>query len=216
MEAQFRTQVLGLGRASAVAVLELYVDLHRNPELSGFERRTAARFAEAIAAAGFDVTPGVGGHGVVGVLLNGPGPTVMMRCDLDALPVEEHTGLAYASQVRARGADGVEVPVMHACGHDVHTAALVGAAQLLAGLRTHWRGTLVVVGQPAEETLTGARAMLDDGLYTRFPRPDVVLAQHVAPLQAGSPASVAPATNSPSLTPVKVLNGLVLQAARYR
>lgn len=185
MEEPLRTRLLARSGVIVPAVLELYLSLHRSPELSGFERGTAARFADAIAAAGLDVTRGVGGHGVVGVLANGNGPTVMVRCDLDALPVEERTGLAYASRVRARGADGIEVPVMHACGHDVHTAAVAGAAQLLAEFREQWSGTLVVVGQPAEETLTGARAMLADGLYSRFPRPDVVLAQHVAPFQAG-------------------------------
>ncbi|MFJ7199567.1 MULTISPECIES: amidohydrolase [unclassified Streptomyces] len=155
--------------------LTLYLDVHHNPELSGEERRTAALFADRLAAIGCEVTRGVGGHGVVGELRNGEGPRVYVRAELDALPLEELTGLPYAS---GNGA-------MHACGHDLHLAAATGTAELLARTTAHWRGTLVVLGQPAEETLTGARAMLDDGLYERFGRPDVVLAQHTAPLPAG-------------------------------
>jgi amidohydrolase len=156
--------------------LEVYRDLHRHPEVSGDEVRTAARFGDELADAGLDVTRGVGGHGVVGVLGNGEGPTVLLRAELDALPIEERTQLGYAS----------ETPdVMHACGHDAHASALIAAAGLLIRGTKRWRGTVVVVGQPAEETLAGARAMLADGLYTRFPRPDVVLAQHVAPFPAG-------------------------------
>lgn len=154
---------------------EFTIDLHMHPEASGEEVRTAARLGDALAAQGCAVTPGIGGHGVVGVLTNGDGPRVYLRAELDALPVRERTGLPYAA----------EGPLMHACGHDLHTAALLGAASLLAGSRDHWQGTLVVVGQPAEETLTGARAMLEDGLYTRFGRPDAVLAQHSAPLLGG-------------------------------
>ncbi|MGW1542077.1 amidohydrolase [Streptomyces sp. NPDC002309] len=151
------------------------MDLHRHPEPSGEESRTAARLAEELTAEGYAVTRGVGGHGVVGVLTNGEGPRVYLRAELDALPVREETGLPYSA----------EGPFMHACGHDVHAAALLGAATLLARAPEHWRGTVVVVGQPAEETLTGARAMLEDGLYTRFGRPDAVLAQHTAPLLGG-------------------------------
>ncbi|MFJ1585882.1 amidohydrolase [Streptomyces sp. NPDC088197] len=164
---------------------ELYLDLHRHPELSGAEERTAARFAAALRAAGLRVERGVGGHGVVGVLANGPGPVVMLRAELDALPVRENTGLAYASSATAAGPDGAPVPVMHACGHDMHLACAAGAAASLAGAADRWQGTLVVVGQPAEETLSGAAAMLADGLYRRFPVPDDVLAQHVVPLPAG-------------------------------
>ncbi|MFH8980587.1 amidohydrolase [Streptomyces varsoviensis] len=171
--------------ATLAPVLKLYLDLHAHPELSGQEERTAARFAAALTAAGWTATTGVGGHGVVGVLRNGEGPTVLLRTELDALPVREDTGLPYASEARAPGPDGVEVPVMHACGHDAHAAALTGAARVLAALRAEWAGTVVIVGQPAEETLSGARAMLADGLYDRFPRPDVALAQHVAPFPAG-------------------------------
>ncbi|GBQ02826.1 amidohydrolase [Streptomyces spongiicola] len=154
----------------------LYVDLHAHPELSGEEVRTAGVLAARLERDGCTVTRRVGGHGVVGVLRNGPGPTVMVRAELDALPVAERTGLTYASTVPG---------VMHACGHDLHTAAAAGAVSLLAGDRHSWRGTLVLVGQPAEETLSGARAMLDDGLYDRFGTPDAVLAQHCAPLPAG-------------------------------
>jgi amidohydrolase len=174
---------------AAAAVLahaaELYLDLHRHPELSGAEERTAGRFAAALDAAGLRVERGVGGHGVVGVLRNGPGPVVMVRAELDALPVREDTGLSYASTATAPGPDGAPLPVMHACGHDAHLACLAGAATALAGSADGWQGTLVVVGQPAEETLSGAAAMLADGLYERFPVPSTVLAQHVVPLPAG-------------------------------
>lgn len=163
----------------------LYRDLHRHPELSMREHRTAAVAAERLASAGFQVTTGVGGTGVVGVLRNGAGPTVMLRADMDALPVREDTGLDYASEVVDRDASGSEVPVMHACGHDVHTTWLAGAAALLAAGRERWAGTLVAVFQPGEETAQGARAMLDDGMVERFPRPDVILGQHVMPMPAG-------------------------------
>ena len=158
-------------------VEELYKDVHRHPELSLQEERTAAIAAERLGSAGFDVTTGVGKTGVVGVLENGPGATVMLRADMDALPVQEQTGLAYASTV-----DGV----MHACGHDMHVAWLAGAASALARARGDWHGTLVAVFQPAEETAAGARAMIDDGLFARFPKPDVILGQHVVPAPAGS------------------------------
>ncbi|MGF0175709.1 amidohydrolase [Streptomyces sp. Marseille-Q5077] len=151
------------------------MDLHQHPELSGAETRTAACLADALEAEGYTVTRGIGGHGVVGALTNGEGPRVYLRAELDALPVRERTGLPYA-------ADG---PHMHACGHDLHIAAALGTATLLARARAHWRGSVVVVGQPAEETLTGARSMLADGLYDRFGRPDAVLAQHTAPLLGG-------------------------------
>jgi amidohydrolase len=165
--------------------LELYLDLHRHPELSGAEERTAAAVADRLAAAGYRTLRGIGGHGVVGVLRRGPGPTVLLRAELDGLPVAERTGLPYASTTVATDpATGRRVPVMHACGHDVHLACLVGAAELLAADRDSG-GTVLVVGQPAEETLTGARDMLADGLYERVGPPDVVLAQHTAPLPAG-------------------------------
>ncbi len=156
----------------------LYLDLHRNPELSWHEERTAAKMAARLRALGFDVTDRVGGFGVVGVLRNGSGPTVLVRTEMDALPVEEQTGLPYASTARAKDDSGKEVPVMHACGHDVHMTAWVGAATLLTRARAAWRGTLVFVAQPAEEKGGGAAAMLRDGLYTRFPRPDFAIALH--------------------------------------
>jgi amidohydrolase len=164
---------------------ELYRDIHQHPELSLQERRTAARAAEALASAGFEVTSGVGGTGVVGVLRNGDGPTVMLRADMDALPVEEATGLPYASTATATDADGNEVPVMHACGHDMHVTWLAGAATLLAQGLGAWSGTLLAIFQPAEETAQGARAMIDDGLFDRFPKPEVILGQHVMPAPSG-------------------------------
>jgi amidohydrolase len=164
---------------------ELYRDIHQHPELSLQERRTAARAAEALASAGFEVTSGVGGTGVVGVLRNGDGPTVMLRADMDALPVEEATGLPYASTATATDADGNEVPVMHACGHDMHVTWLAGAATLLAQGLGAWSGTLLAIFQPAEETAQGARAMIDDGLFDRFPKPKVILGQHVMPAPSG-------------------------------
>ncbi|MCZ7416883.1 MULTISPECIES: amidohydrolase [unclassified Streptomyces] len=163
----------------------LYLDLHRHPELSHQEERTAAVAAERLEKAGFDVVTGIGGHGVAGVLRNGDGPAVMLRADMDALPVRESTGLPYASTRRAVDDEGREVPVAHACGHDAHTSALLTAAALLSRGRTAWRGTLLAVAQPAEETGDGARAMLGDGLYRRLLKPDVALAQHVVPLPAG-------------------------------
>jgi amidohydrolase len=165
---------------------ELYRDLHRNPELSLQETRSAGLLAQRLRDAGFDeVTEQVGVTGVVGVLRNGDGPVVMVRGDFDALPVEEKTGLPYASTARAVDVDGSEVPVMHACGHDMHAACLVGAATLLEQARDQWRGTLLVVFQPAEELTIGARGMVDDGLFERFPKPEIVLGQHVGPLPAG-------------------------------
>ncbi|GHJ47288.1 peptidase [Catellatospora sp. TT07R-123] len=167
------------------AAVRLYRELHAHPELSGAEQQTAERFAAALRSAGHDVTTGVGGHGVVGVLANGPGPTVLLRAELDALPVAEQTGLPYASTATGRTPDGRDVPVMHACGHDLHLAAAAGAAATLTRRRDSWQGTLLVIGQPAEETLHGAAAMLADGLHERFGRPDAVLAQHAAVLPAG-------------------------------
>jgi len=160
-------------------VVALYRHFHAHPELSLEERETAARVARELEAAGYEVTAGVGGTGVVGVLENGDGPVVMIRGDMDALPVTEATGLDYASQVRTKRPDGSEVGVMHACGHDVHTSNLVGTARLLAAIRDHWRGTLLVVAQPAEELGRGAVEMIGDGLFERFPRPDFALALHV-------------------------------------
>ncbi len=164
---------------------ELYRDLHRHPELSFQETRTAAEVARRMAEHGYEVTTGVGRTGVVGLLRNGSGPTVMLRADMDALPVAEATGLPYASTDTGTDPDGRQVPVMHACGHDVHVTCLLGAAKLLADSSGSWRGTLLVVFQPAEEFGGGAEGMVDDGLFDRFARPDVVLGQHVTSLPAG-------------------------------
>ena len=159
------------------SLAELYRHLHRTPELSGAEKATSARIAEELTNAGYQVTRGVGGYGVVGLLRNGAGPTVLIRTDLDALPVEETTGLPYASQNKG---------AMHACGHDMHMSAFVGAARVLSQLKNRWHGTLLLVGQPAEESVGGAARMLADGLYQKFPRPDYCLALHVdAALEAG-------------------------------
>ncbi|OGN44041.1 MAG: peptidase M20 [Caulobacterales bacterium RIFCSPHIGHO2_01_FULL_70_19] len=158
----------------------LFDHFHRNPELSGMEVRTAARMAQELRALGYEVTEGVGGTGVVAVLRNGEGPTVMIRADMDGLPLREQSGLANASTVTQVDADGVEKPVMHACGHDVHITALVGTARQMMARRNNWSGTLVLVAQPAEERIFGARAMIEDGLYARFPKPDYALAFHVA------------------------------------
>ncbi|MCD1570694.1 amidohydrolase [Agromyces mediolanus] len=162
----------------------IYRDLHRNPELSFQEHRTAGIVAEALRGLGYAVTEGIGGTGVTGVLARGEGPTVLLRADMDGLPVREATGLDYASTATGTDHEGAEVPVMHACGHDVHVTCLLGAAEALAA-DASWHGTLVVLFQPAEEWGGGAEAMLADGLYERVPRPDVVLGQHVAPLPAG-------------------------------
>ncbi len=164
----------------------LYMDIHAHPELSMQESRTAGIAADRLRAAGYDVTTGVGKTGVVGLLRNGDGPTVMLRADMDALPVQEATGLPYASKATTTDRDGKTVPVMHACGHDMHVSWLVGGATLLAQARAAWKGTLMAVFQPAEETAEGAQAMIDDGLLTRFPRPDVVLGQHVMVGPAGA------------------------------
>jgi len=165
---------------------ELYRDIHQHPELSLQEHRTAELAAERLQAAGFEVTTGVGGTGVVGLLANGDGPTVMLRADMDALPIQEATGLPYASTATATDPTGNDVPVMHACGHDMHVTWLAGATALLAAARDSWSGTLLAVFQPAEETAQGAQAMIDDGLFDRFPKPAVILGQHVMPAPAGA------------------------------
>ncbi len=167
-------------------LLALYKYLHANPELSFQEENTAKRVAKELQDAGFEVTEKVGGHGIVALMKNGEGPTVMLRTDLDALPVEEQTDLPYASKVTATEQNGQQVSVMHACGHDIHMTAFVGAARALAQQRDQWQGTLMMIGQPAEERGAGARLMLEDGLFKRFPRPDYNLALHAnANLPAG-------------------------------
>ena len=165
---------------------KLYIDLHRNPELAFHEQRTAAELAERVKALGYDVTTGIGGTGIVAILKNGPGPTVMLRTELDALPIEEKTGLPFASTVKTKNAAGETVPVAHACGHDLHMSAWVGTAELMVQDRQHWHGTLMLVGQPAEEIVSGAAAMVKDGLSTRFPKPNYALSLHDEPtLPAG-------------------------------
>jgi len=156
----------------------LYKDLHRNPELAFQETQTVAKLSARLKSLGYDVTTGVGKTGIVAIMKNGAGPTVMLRTELDALPVAEKTGLPFASTVTTKNTAGQMVPVMHACGHDIHMSAWVGTARIMAEHKDRWRGTLMLVGQPAEETLGGAVAMLEDGLFKRFPRPDFALSIH--------------------------------------
>ncbi|WP_327111639.1 amidohydrolase [Streptomyces sp. NBC_01341] len=179
-----RTVLAGLDRIRD-DIEDLYKDLHRNPELGLEEHRTARKAADLLRGLGCRVVEGIGGTGVVGVLTNGDGPTVMVRADMDALPVREQTGLPYASTVTVAGRDGTEQPVMHACGHDVHIASLIGCVRLLAESTGAWKGTFVALLQPSEERGDGADAMVADGLTAKAPRPDVVLAQHVLPYPAG-------------------------------
>ncbi len=179
------------------ALEALYKDLHAHPELGMQEVRTAGILAARLRAAGFTVTEKVGGTGVVAVLRNGVGPTILVRADMDALLLEEKTGLPWASKARATY-EGKDVPVMHACGHDTHVAYLVGVAQALAAMRDSWSGTVVLIGQPAEEPLQGARAMLDDGLFRRFPKPDFGFAAHVSNLPSGVVAIKAGPSSSAS------------------
>ncbi len=194
------------GEVTALADHELdglvgyYKALHATPELSRQEEHTAADLARELRAAGFEVTehvgrytlPGYKGTGVVAVLRNGAGPTLLIRADMDALPIEEQTGLPYASHRRMKNEAGVEMPVMHACGHDVHVTSLVGTARVLSKLRSRWHGTLILLGQPAEETIDGALAVVRDGLYERFPRPDLVLALHDSPFLPAGAVGVTP------------------------
>jgi len=169
----------------------LYVELHQHPELSGHEVQTAAKLAAELRALGYQVTEHVGGTGIVAILRNGSGRTIMLRTELDALPVEEKTGLPYASKVHTKDDAGHDVSVGHMCGHDLHMSALVATANIMAHTRGSWHGTLMLIGQPAEETVSGAQGMIKDGLFTRFPRPDAVLALHVGnELAAGKVAVV--------------------------
>lgn len=182
-EAQELNQSIGRDMPNLMA---LYRDFHANPELSMQETRSAAKMAEEARRAGFTVTTGVGVTGVVAVLENGPGPVLMLRADMDALPVEEETGLTFASRVRGQTREGLETGIMHACGHDTHMAAWIGTARRLAALRSQWSGTLILVAQPGEETSQGAKAMLEGGLFTRFPKPTHAIAFHdSATLPAG-------------------------------
>jgi amidohydrolase len=180
----------------------LYVDIHQNPELSTHEVQTAAKLASRLRSLGYDVTEHVGGTGIVAILKNGAGPTVMLRTELDALPVEEKTGLSYASKIRTKDDAGRDVPVMHACGHDLHMASILGTAAIMAHSKDTWHGTLMLIGQPAEETIGGAKAMIEDGLLTRFPRPNVAVALHVGNILPAGEVGITPGvfnTNADSL-----------------
>jgi hippurate hydrolase len=180
----------------------LYLDIHQNPELSSHEVQTAAKLAGRLRGLGYEVTEHVGGTGIVAILKNGAGPTVMLRTELDALPVEEKTGLAYASKVRTKDDAGQDVPIMHACGHDLHMAAILGTATIMAHSKNTWHGTLMLIGQPAEETIGGAKGMIADGLLTRFPKPDVAVALHVGNLLPAGKVGIVPGiynTNADSL-----------------
>ena len=184
------------------AAHELYVDLHQNPELSAHETQTASKLATRLRELGYEVTERVGGTGVVAIMKNGAGPTVMLRTELDALPVEEKTGLPYASKVHAKDDSGRDVPVMHACGHDLHMAALLGTAAIMARSKESWHGTLMLIGQPAEETVGGAERMIAEGLFTRFPRPSVGVALHVGNNLPAGEVGITPGvynTNSDSI-----------------
>lgn len=170
----------------------LYLDLHQHPELSSHETRTAALLADRLRKLGYEVTENVGGTGVVGLMKNGPGPTVMLRTELDALPVEERTGLPYASKVRTKDDSGREVAVMHACGHDLHMSSWWGTAAIMARTKDSWHGTLMLIAQPAEEIIAGAHRMVADGLFTRFPKPDIGIALHDTSDIAAGQVGVAP------------------------
>ena len=190
-------------KADMPSLMTLYRDLHANPELSMQEVKTAAKLAAEMKRLGFTVTTGVGKTGVVAVLRNGPGKTLMIRADMDGLPVEEKTGWTFASKVRATGIEGIESPVMHACGHDTHMTGWIGTARRLVAMKAHWSGTLVMIGQPGEERGLGARLMLEDGLYTRFPKPDVAIAFHDA---AQAPAGMIGYTEGYALANVDSVN----------
>ena len=182
----------------------LYLDLHQNPELSAHETQTASKLAARLRSLGYDVTEHVGGTGIVGILKNGAGPTIMLRTELDALPVEEKTGLPYASKFRSKDDAGRDVPVMHACGHDLHMASLVATAAIMAQSKRSWHGTLMLIGQPAEETISGAKKMIDDGLFTRFPKPDVAVALHVGNLQPAGKVGITPGIMSSNADSLRI------------
>lgn len=177
--------------ADSARLEAIFKDLHQNPELGFMETRTAGIVAKELKALGFEVRTGIGKTGVVGILKNGTGPTVMYRADMDANAVEEATGLPYASKVRVTREDGSESPVAHMCGHDAHVTWMLGMAKAMASLKNEWRGTLVLVGQPAEEPVTGAQAMLDDGLWSDYgvPKPDFFIGMHTAPVPVGAVVS---------------------------
>jgi len=189
-------------------ILPLFQDLHRNPELSFQETRTAGIVARELRAVGADVHEGIGGTGVIGLMRNGPGPMVMLRADMDALPLEEKSGLPYASTRQVKGPDGKIVHVMHACGHDAHIAALIATARQLTARKDEWSGTVMFLAQPAEELVEGARAMLADGLYERFGTPDYAMGWHTAAgLPAGMIVSREGATSATSDAVEIIVNG---------
>ena len=185
----FKSEILKILSSELQSLKDLYIDLHKTPELSSREINTSRKMEKELKNAGFEVTYGVGKYGVVGIIKNGPGKTVMVRADMDALPIIEKTGLSYKSKVSTKDSSGNDVGVMHACGHDIHMTVFTGTARVLAKLKEKWSGTLMMVAQPAEETGIGAKAMLEDGLFTRFPRPDYALALHDGPIPAGMVAS---------------------------
>jgi hippurate hydrolase len=182
----------------------LYLDLHQHPELSSHEVQTAAKLAAKLRGFGYEVTEKVGGTGIVAIMKNGAGPTIMLRTELDALPVEEKTGLPYASKVQSKDDSGHEVPVMHACGHDLHMASLIGTAQIMAETKNTWHGTLVIIGQPAEETISGAKGMVEDGLLTRFPKPDVAVALHTGNMLPAGKVGVTPGVLSANADSLRI------------
>lgn len=181
-----KSQITGIIDKEYPSLEALYEDIHAHPELSWQEERTAKKIASELRNAGFEVTKNVGKLGVVAVLKNGEGKTLLLRTELDALPVREQTGAPYASTVVTKNPAGETVPVAHVCGHDIHMTCIIGTARAMAALKDHWKGTLVIIGQPAEELVAGAKAMIDDGLFTRFPKPDFCLAQHVGNNLAGT------------------------------
>jgi amidohydrolase len=182
----------------------LYLDLHEHPELSSQETQTAAKLSSRLRELGYDVTEHLGGNGIVAILKNGSGPVIMLRTDLDALPVEEKTGLPYASKVHAGDEHGLDVSVMHACGHDMHMASFVGTASIMARTRDRWHGTLMLIGQPAEETITGARKMIEEGLFKRFPKPDIAVALHVSNLLPAGKIGVSPGNRFASSDSIRI------------
>lgn len=185
------TEILSKFKPDYPTYEALYKHFHENPELSLQEEQTARSIAAHTALKAYDLHTNIGGHGLAAVLHNGSGPKVLLRADMDALPVLEKTGLPYASKATMKDNDGIEKPVMHACGHDMHFTCLLAAAEQLAGLKSSWSGTLIVLFQPNEERAGGAKAMVDDGLYEKIPIPDIVLGQHVMVLRAGTLANKA-------------------------
>lgn len=197
--------IINLTNQEAEKFMDLYMDLHKNPELSFMEYETSKKMANELEAIGFDVTTGIGGNGVVGVYKNGEGKTIMLRTDMDALPVKESTGLSYSSSKIAKDLTGNDLPVMHACGHDLHMSVWLGTLSTLATLKNEWKGTIVAIAQPAEEVSGGSDAMIRDGLFRKFPKPDLILSYHVSPeLSAGTigyfPGTIFAGVNTAEIT----------------